>query len=189
MTHVDSENIKALLAANLRRFRVARHLSLSEIARATSMSKATLSAIENGQGNPTVDTLVLLAGGLGVSISELLEQVQLGEVRIVRVSEVEERRSDGVAVRLLDSTTTSSGTVEVFELDLHARYLYKQAPRAAGSRQGVLVLKGKLIAGPVERISELASGDYASFPVDVPHVYEAGRTAVRAFVVAHTMPS
>ncbi len=189
MTAQDSENVKVLLAANLRRLRVARHLSLSEIARTTSMSKATVSAIENGHGNPTVDTLALLAGGLGVSISELLEQAQLGEVRIVRAAEAGKQRSEGVAPRLLDSSTTPWGSVEVFELDLPARYLYEQAPRAAGSRQGVLVLRGKLIAGPMERISELASGDYASFPADVPHMYEAGRTAARALIVAHTASS
>ncbi len=186
MIYRDSENIKALLAANLRRFRVARHLSLSKIARLTSMSKATLSAIENGHGNPTVDTLALLAGGLGVSVSELLAQAQLGEVRIVRASEAQERRGDDAALRRLDSSTTSCGSVEAFELDLPARHLYEQTPRAAGSRQGVLVLKGKLIAGPVERISELASGDYASFPADVPHIYEAGRVPARALLLAHT---
>jgi transcriptional regulator with XRE-family HTH domain len=46
--------LQDLLAANLRRLRIARHLSLSELARATGMSKATLSGIENSRANPTV---------------------------------------------------------------------------------------------------------------------------------------
>src|SRR5260370_28373266 len=80
------DDVKARLAANLRRLRIARHLSLSELTRITSMSKATLSGIENGRGNPTVETLALLAGPLRVSIADLLEETQLGEVRIVRAS-------------------------------------------------------------------------------------------------------
>ena len=56
--------VQETLAANLRRLRIARHLSLSELARATSMSKATLSSIENGRANPTVDTLYARPGSL-----------------------------------------------------------------------------------------------------------------------------
>ena len=41
----------------------------------------------------------------------------------------------------------------------------------------MLVLHGKMIAGPLERISELTAGDYASFPADVPHIYESARGA------------
>jgi quercetin dioxygenase-like cupin family protein len=46
------------------------------------------------------------------------------------------------------------------------------------------VLQGKLITGPVELSTELAAGDYASFPTDVPHLYEAGRTPARALVIS-----
>ena len=46
--------------------------------------------------------------------------------------------------------------------------------------------QGKLIAGPVERITELGPGDYASFPTDVPHMYEAGQSAARALLLEHT---
>ena len=56
-------------AANLRRLRIARHLSLSELARATAISKATLSSIENGRANPTVETLAALAGALRVPLT------------------------------------------------------------------------------------------------------------------------
>jgi quercetin dioxygenase-like cupin family protein len=51
----------------------------------------------------------------------------------------------------------------------------------------VLVLEGRLIAGPVERITELTAGDYASFPTDVPHVYEAGRQAARALLLSQSL--
>ena len=53
-----------VLAANLRRLRIARRLSLSELARATGMSKATLSSVESGRSNPTIETLAALAGAL-----------------------------------------------------------------------------------------------------------------------------
>jgi quercetin dioxygenase-like cupin family protein len=48
------------------------------------------------------------------------------------------------------------------------------------------VLKGTLIAGPLERVSELGCGDYISFPADVPHLYEAVRGAASALLLAQT---
>jgi len=32
-------------------------------------------------------------------------------------------------------------------------------------------------------VTELGAGDYASFPADVPHVYESGRHPARALVL------
>ncbi|HTB51024.1 MAG TPA: XRE family transcriptional regulator [Solirubrobacteraceae bacterium] len=185
MTHSDTGgSVKARLAANLRRLRVARHLSLSELARVTSTSKATLSGIENGRGNPTVETLALLAGALHVSIADLLEEARLGEVRILRASQ--EDPSDGIGRRRLDGTTELQGSLDIFELVLPARHVHEMSPRTAGSRQAVFVLHGKLIAGPVERISELVAGDYISFPADTPQIYETGRASARALVIAST---
>ena len=79
---IDDRNgseIQLLLAANLRRMRIARHLSLSGLAREMGVSKATLSGIESGRSNPTVETLAGLAHALGVSIGELLQQPPAGE--------------------------------------------------------------------------------------------------------------
>src|ERR687886_1714377 len=78
--------VAEVLAANLRRLRIARHLSLSELARATQISKATLSGVESGRSNPTVETLAALAAALRVTLGELLEEPPAGEVRVTRAS-------------------------------------------------------------------------------------------------------
>jgi transcriptional regulator with XRE-family HTH domain len=175
--------VQELLSANLRRLRIARHLSLSELARATGMGKATLSGVESGRSNPTIDTLAGLADALRVPLSELLEELPLGEVRVVRASQSRLESRDGVSRRGLD--TLADGAVEVAELAWEARRLEEPEPRPAGSRAHVYVLQGILIAGPIERVTELGAGDYATFPIDVPHVYETRRSAARALVVTH----
>jgi len=179
-------DVKARLAANVRRLRVARHLSMSELARVTATSKATLSAIENGRGNPTVDTLAALAEALGASLGDLLEHPQLGEVRVVRASQRSARSSGGVECRELNADRDIHGSLDVYELELPARHVHDLGAGKVGSRRSVLVLQGKLIAGPVERISELGAGDYMSFPADTPQLLEAGRTAVRVLVSDYT---
>jgi transcriptional regulator with XRE-family HTH domain len=179
----SGEDLRARLATNLRRLRVARHLSLSELARATPVSKATLSGIERGGANPTVETLAALAGALGVAVGDLLEEAPVGEVRIVRASPAGALERFGV--RVLEAAALD-GQTELGEVHLPARQAREEEPRAAGARAQLVVLQGKLIAGPVERVSELVVGDYASFPTDVPHLYEAPRHAARALVLAYT---
>lgn len=178
-------DVRAMLAATVRRLRVARHLSLSELARSTGVSKATLSGIETGRANPTTETLAALAAALQVPIAELLQQPPRDEMRIVRMPPARRSRADRAGERLLEAATLR-GQVEISELRLPARTLREQPPRTSGSRTHLLVLAGKLIAGPLERISELAAGDYASFPTDVPHSFETIRTPARALLVAHT---
>lgn len=173
-----------VLAGNLRRLRIARHLSLSELARATAISKATLSSIENARANPTVETLASLAQALRVSLSELLEELPLGEVLVVRAT------ASGLETRgdLRTRTVTSAASFELVEVALSARQTRELEPDAAGYRKHVYVLHGKLITGPVERITELGAGDYASFPANVPHVYETGRHPARALVLSAPGP-
>jgi transcriptional regulator with XRE-family HTH domain len=181
----DPNPIHEVLAANLRRLRIARHLSLSELARATGMSKATLSGIENGRANPTVETLSTVAAALRVSLGELLEEAALDDVKVVRAARGIYDARNGIPHRLLEAVP-AGGALEVAEIALDARRAHEAAAKAPGSRAHLYVIAGKLLAGPVERVTELGPGDYASFPSDVPHVYEAGTRPARALLVAQS---
>lgn len=172
-----TRSVHDTLAQNLRRLRIARHLSLSALARATRMSKATLSSIENGRANPTVETLASLAAALRTSMIELLEELPPGEIRVVRATETAES-----ARRPLEAFDPPAG-VEVVELSFPPRELRELAPSEPGSRAHVYVIHGKLLTGPVERVTELGAGDFASFPTDVPHLYETSRQGARVLVL------
>jgi transcriptional regulator with XRE-family HTH domain len=177
-----SLEVQRVLAANLRRMRIARHISLSGLAREMGVSKATLSGIENAHSNPTVETLAGLAQALRSTIGELLEEPPLGEIRIVRAARGEPADRDGMPCRILDAIPAGGG-VEIVELVLAAHERCEAPAGADGVRVHVYVRAGRLIAGPVERHTELAAGDYASFPADVPQVYEAARHSARALLL------
>lgn len=179
--HGDS--VQSLLATNLRRLRIARHLSLSELARATGVSKATLSGIENGRANPTVETLAGLAAALRVALVELLEELPLPAVRVVRAASPGHELRDGLPRRLVDEIPAGAA-VEVSELRLASGQSREAPPSVKGARAHVYVLEGKLIAGPIERSTELRAGDYAAFPADVPHAYETLRRPARALLLS-----
>lgn len=172
--------VQQLLAANLRRLRIARHLSLSELARATGISKATLSSIEGGSSNPTVETLAALAGALRVTLGELLEELPLPPVRVLRVADAQRRPRDGGTVRPLERFAAQDGEqLSLAEIELPAGHRREHPRCPDGTRIGVYVLTGKVIAGPAERSTELGEGDYMTFPADLPYVFETGRHPAR----------
>jgi transcriptional regulator with XRE-family HTH domain len=96
---MSNDSARAALAANLRRLRVAARTSLSELARATGVGKATLSAIENGRGNPTVETLAALAAALGVPVVDLLAVPEPAPVTVVRAGRGERVGASAAAAR------------------------------------------------------------------------------------------
>ena len=61
--------------------------SLSELARASGIAKATLSALEAGRGNPTIETLSSLATALGVPFGDLLAGGAPEPVHVVHAAE------------------------------------------------------------------------------------------------------
>src|SRR6185437_362440 len=75
-----------VIAASLRRERRRTGLSLTELARRAGLAKSTLSQLESGTGNPSVETLWALAVALGVPFSRLVEPPS-PPVRVVRAGE------------------------------------------------------------------------------------------------------
>src|SRR5256886_16629120 len=64
----------SLIAASIRRWRDRAGLSLTERARRAGIAKSTLSQLESGVGNPSVETLRALGVALGVPFSRLVDQ-------------------------------------------------------------------------------------------------------------------
>lgn len=67
----EAAQIRASVAVNLRRERLARGLSLRDLATASGISKALLSQIERSVANPTVIVLGRIADALSVTFGEL----------------------------------------------------------------------------------------------------------------------
>lgn len=176
------DRVRLRLAANVRRLRIAGNVSISQLARATGMSKATLSGIEQGRANPTIDTLAGIARALSVAIDELLRDAEPPEMKIVRAGPTDTAKRASGEPRHLDSIGPT-GTAELFQLWLSVQQTMRREARSNGWRSHLFVLQGTLIAGPSDRISELGAGDYASFPADVPHLYETVRRSARALVL------
>lgn len=75
LQHGDESSLVnvAELGKYLKRTRIAEHLSLRAVAKATQVSASTLSRIENGSGVPDADTLARLARWLNIPLERIVE--------------------------------------------------------------------------------------------------------------------
>ncbi|MFW0794117.1 XRE family transcriptional regulator [Gordonia sp. CPCC 205515] len=145
-------------------------LSLSELARQAGIGKGSLSEIESGQRNPTLDTLYAVAGPLGVPLTSLLGETSgtegSGEYLHAQILHVE-HHSDGA-------------TTEVFWLRVLPGGIRTSPAHGPGVVEHVHVVAGNLRAGRVGDEADASQGDSLQWISDVPHTYrtDAGAEAV-----------
>ena len=181
-----------VIAANLRRLRTARRMSLATLASRADVAKATLANLEQGRGNPTIETLWSLALGLGVAFSDLLEDRREIATVIIRAEQgVRVRGSTPggqLGLRLVDRIERG-GLVEVFDLFLPARTDHLGSPHGAGVVERVFVHAGTITVGPASEPITLGPGDYARYSGDGPHVYRSAGEDVRGILLVGYPPA
>jgi transcriptional regulator with XRE-family HTH domain len=172
-TTADPGSPVAVLAAALRRERDRLGLSLTELARRAGVAKSTLSQLEAGTGNPSVETVWALGVALGVPFSRLVEQPQ-PDVRVIRAGEGPRVRSEQATfTATLLSAGPGHARRDIYRLELEPGTVREAQPHIPGSVEHLIVSAGRIRTGPASELVELGPGDYVAFPGDVPHRYEA----------------
>jgi transcriptional regulator with XRE-family HTH domain len=166
------------LGENVRRLRLERGLSAVDLAARAGLARATLTQIEGGRGNPTIETLAALAAVLDCDAEALVRHEPAPSVRVVR--DGAGSRTSEIAA-LVDRHRHAGGRTEVFDLRLPAGGRERSTSHGPGSTEIVLVRAGRLRVGPLESTVELAAGDYCAFAADRLHEYAALRRAPARF--------
>ncbi|MEH3141112.1 MAG: cupin domain-containing protein [Mycobacterium kyogaense] len=166
LTQADAPD--AAVGGRIRQFRLARQLTLRDLADRARISAGFLSQVERGQVNASVGTLRRLSEELGVTLPDLFTDEEVGELRILR-------KADRPVIEVSD---------------LSAKYLLSQKPlrnlelyageMAAGASAGEAYVHGDaqeiliVIAGSPTleldgRTYVLHTGDSAEYRTSTPH--------------------
>ncbi|GAA3058943.1 MULTISPECIES: helix-turn-helix domain-containing protein [Actinomycetes] len=173
MAEQDHHALRAHIAAAVRAERQQAGLSISELARRVGIAKSTVSQLESGQANPSVETLWSIASTLGIPFARLVEAPPRGP-RIIRAADrtpVPSAESDYLATLL--HTGRSSAQRDLYVVSLEPGEPRSAAPHPPGSVEHVVIGSGRIRLGPEDAPFILEPGDYATFAGDVPHTYEA----------------
>lgn len=178
------EPLAARIAANLRTLRTERDLSIVTLAKRSGIARATLTKLEAGQGNPTIDTLYALADALGVALGDVIGEPNPAARTLVLRAGAGTRVSGAVSARLVDRVH-GHRLAEIYEVSFATRRRTAD-PHPSGVIESLVLTDGRLRIGPVSDPVELGPGDYIRFPGDVPHLYEAiGEPASGILVMSH----
>ncbi|MFJ4776738.1 helix-turn-helix domain-containing protein [Streptomyces sp. NPDC088762] len=172
---IDSAAVLAAqVGARLRALRTERGLSLSELARRSRVGKGTLSELESGRRNPTLETLYALTTALEVPLSTALHTTgTAAEISGAAVSAV-----------LTERFEDASAVTETYRVRIRAGSAQQSEAHTPGTTEHIVVLAGTALVGPLGAPAlRVGPGEHASWAADTPHTYQAPAGDVEALLV------
>ena len=148
-------------------------MSLAELARRAGLAKSTLSQLESGTGNPSLETLWALAMALDVQVSRLIGEAQ-ARVQVIRAHEgVAAVSEQGNYAATLLAACPAGAQRDVYRVRAQPGEARLSKPHGGHDRACDPGERPRAIGPLGQEEVELAPGDYIRHAADVPHVFEA----------------
>lgn len=178
------EELGARIATALRREREAARLSVSELARRAAVSKATVSQLESGAGNPSVETLWALGDALGIPFAALVDQPAAAPtlIRADDLAGVPSAAAPYTATLL--SPSPPGVRRDLYLIQAEPGEPRRSLPHRSGTTEHVVLISGRAQLGPADAPVLLHPGDYLSYRGDEAHVFEALAARTRAVLIS-----
>ncbi|MEV0902438.1 XRE family transcriptional regulator [Actinoplanes sp. NPDC049802] len=151
----------------VRRLRLERGTSLSALARAAGIGKATLSGLEHGTRNATLETLHAVAGVLGVPVTTLLLEPGAPPEQMAEV------QGSAVTPTLIEVFREPGVTFELLHLRVRPGVSQRSPAHAPGVTEHLTAVTGVLRVGRAEEPVIVRPGEHHSWRADAAHIYEA----------------
>ncbi|MCS0503366.1 helix-turn-helix domain-containing protein [Ancylobacter mangrovi] len=179
----------------IKKLRLARGISLNELARASEVSGGTLSQIERGRVSPSMRTLTKLRTALGVSLQELFSEAPAPSPAPADfVRRVDERNTIDLGKGLMVKEficPPGMGDLMVMELVIEPGNGSGEEPYSYPGEKAGMVLDGSLSLEVDGRVALLSSGDGFQFNAASPHrLSNPGSTTTRVlWIISPHVPT
>jgi XRE family transcriptional regulator, regulator of sulfur utilization len=164
-----------VVGTRIRSLREGMELSLRDLAERSGVSAPMISQVERGETSPTLTVAERIAGGLELTLSQLLRLDESDGVAVVRRGERRSGGSDGHRYEVL--TPPLPGLRAEVSLHTLAAGASTGGPddppmHEPGARETAVVTEGRLslVCGGVAH--QLDEGDAVTFDADLPHHFE-----------------
>ncbi|MFQ6143194.1 helix-turn-helix domain-containing protein [Streptomyces seoulensis] len=153
----------------LRELRTARGLSLSELARRSGVGKGTLSELEGGTRNPTLDTLYALTTALNRPLSAVLAD----ETPPRAGRHPGAVAGSAVTAALIERYEDGEAVTDVFRVTIAAGATQESAAHVAGTTESLMILSGTAVVGALDAPRSVGPGGSVRWAADTAHLYSA----------------
>ncbi len=170
---LDDITIDLRIAWRLKALRAERGWSLDDLARRSSVSRATLSRLENAEVSPTANALGKLCAAYGLTMSRLMHMVEDGCAPLVRrvAQPVWIDPETGFRRRSVSPPAqTLAGEALECELEGNTRIAYDDTPRP-GLEHHLVLLDGRLDVTVDGQTHSLKPGDCLRYQLFGPSAF------------------
>lgn len=186
MESIERSQLDERLGQRIKAVRLARELTLEQLAERSGVSRAMISRVERGESSPTAALLDRLCAGLGIVLSALFREERGAGPFVSRAEQPVWTDPASGYLRRTVSPAGSGSRLEIVEVEMPAggRVLL-EAPRSSQRLdQQIWLLDGELVIGLGEREHRLAAGDCLAMLLDGPiSFHNPGTTPARYAVV------
>lgn len=181
---LPDESIDARIAQRLKALRLERQWSLDDLARASGVSRASLSRLENAEVSPTASVLGKLCAAFGLTMSRLMVMVEEGFAAHVRAGEqfLWEDPETGYVRRVVSPPAQGlSGEVLDCTLKPATRIAYETPPKP-GLEHHLVLMEGALSLTVSGQRYDLKPGDCLRYRLHGASLFETGTEGAHYFL-------
>jgi transcriptional regulator with XRE-family HTH domain len=186
LPHMPAEPLQQLVCDRVKAMRKEKGWTLEQLATLSGVSRSMLSQIERGGASPTLGVAFRIAQAFGMSLGDLVEAPTTApKIDVIRHADRGFLFRDDSQCRIRTlSPLHLEKDVEFYELTLKAGGALVSSPHYEGTREFLTIEEGAVRLTSGEETRDLAKGDSAHYPADVPHRIEnIGRGQAVVFLV------
>jgi transcriptional regulator with XRE-family HTH domain len=168
----DVDSIAAVVGRRVKDARTQRRWTLDELANRSGVSRRMVINIEQGTMNPSIATLLRISDALGIGLPALVETDSVPLAQVTRARKgVQLWTGEAGGSAVLTVGTHPPDVLELWDWSLGPGDVHESESHAAGTREQLVVISGKMEVRVGDTVTQLGPGDAMSFRGDVAHSY------------------
>jgi len=165
------EEISKNLAQNVTLLRKKRNLTQSGLAKVAGIPRSTVTYLESGHGNPSLQNLTKISAALQVSIEELLS-VPRGRYKLVKNKEISVSQRGQKTVQIFELLPDPIPGMHIDRMEFESGGRLGGIPHINGTKEYLTCLQGEVTVRTAGQTFRVQKGDVLAFPGDQSHSYE-----------------
>jgi transcriptional regulator with XRE-family HTH domain len=155
----------------VKKARAEKKLTLQELSKRSGVSRSMLSKIEREEKNPTIQIACQVAEGLGLTLSQLLDEQEEREMVLIKKEQrlIYRDEQSGFERHLLSPSFPARGVEFILNVIPPGQASGHFPPHTKGVKEYVSVAQGQLQVSLGDRVYLLDAGDSLYFDADLTH--------------------
>ena len=170
MSKKENMPLNKEIGTTLRVIRKQQQLTIEELAKQSDVSGITISNIENGRSNPTLNSLWRLAEALQVPLTKLLGYAHI-EKEISTLAEAKPYFTNDLTEGWLVQPVFQEDNIEIYRVCLKANSIVSRNHQVRDSQEIITVMSGSLELKVGDKLYHLDTYDSINFDSGSPHEY------------------